>query len=129
MSEREDYQAHVIAKIWSIVKPDEESEYDTNNLYSYVLEGVAAKKRLAEGERAIKEFVISRTEEAFREFDNSDSAVGTAVLAERARYAKIADGILVAAGRLRRGYGELHPGIENFAQSFERAAREIKGNQ
>ena len=41
------YEAQVLAKIWSIVKPDEEAEYDTNNLYDLICEGVEARKAIA----------------------------------------------------------------------------------
>ncbi len=42
------YEAHVLAKIWSIVKKDSESEYDTNNLYDLVREGAEARRALAD---------------------------------------------------------------------------------
>lgn len=85
------YYRDLLMKIWETVKPDEESEYDSNNLYSYVKEGVAAKKRLAEGSRAIEKFVAERTEEALVEFDVTMAAVNAAVLAEKERCAMIVD--------------------------------------
>ena len=54
------------------------------------------------------------------------NVVVLAVLAERQRCSQIADGILVATGRLRRGYAHLHPGINGYADAFEREARRIK---
>lgn len=54
-----------------------------------------------------------------------EDRIHNAVLQERNRVEKIAEGIAVAAGRLRRGYGRLNPGIENFVESFEHAAREL----
>ena len=44
--DRDKYNRQVIAKIWGIVKPNEESEYDTNNLYDRLRELVAAEKKL-----------------------------------------------------------------------------------
>lgn len=41
--ERGEYNRHVLAKIWSIVKENEESEYDTNNLYDRLRELVGDK--------------------------------------------------------------------------------------
>lgn len=94
----------MLAKIWSMVKSDEDSEYDTNNLYSYVREGVEAKKRLVEGERAIKDFVAGRTEEALVEFDATVTAVNAAV--ERcAQFAEEFDDF-VYEGRKVDGYSK-----------------------
>ena len=55
--------------------------------------------------------------------------IAEAVLDERTRCAKIADGISVAAGRLRRGYSNLYPGIEEYAISFEREAERIRSGR
>ncbi len=41
------YSDEVLAKIWGIVKPTPESEYDTNNLYDLIRDGVKAKEDLA----------------------------------------------------------------------------------
>ena len=127
---KHDYEHHVLLKLWEIARPSEDSDYDTNNFYDYVREGVAAKRRLAEGERAIKEFVSESIGKAFNDFDNADSAVVVPLFWQNGRrHAEIADGILVAAGRLRRGYGHLHPGIESFVEAFERAARQIRSGE
>ena len=41
----DEYLHHVLTKIWSIVKPDPEADYDTNNLYDLVREGAEARAR------------------------------------------------------------------------------------
>lgn len=41
-----DYNFLVLAKIWSIIKPNEEAEYDTNNLYERLRELVSVENRL-----------------------------------------------------------------------------------
>jgi hypothetical protein len=53
--EKSDYRNHVLAKIWGIVRDGEDLDYDTNNLYDLIREGVQAKKDLAvERERCAK---------------------------------------------------------------------------
>lgn len=41
----------------------------------------------------------------------------------RAALASIMDGVMVATGRLRKGYSQLHPGISNFCDSYEQLGR------
>ncbi len=84
--ERADYNKHVLAKIWEILAdgeraldPDADPEYDTNDVYDLVRKGAEARKKLAEGERAIKEFLEGRIDEALTEFDVTVAAVASAV--------------------------------------------------
>ena len=81
-----DYRRDVLAKIWSIIAdgqraldPDADPEYDTNNLYDLVREGVEAKKKLAEDKREIAKFLEGRMEEAVVEFDATLKAASDAV--------------------------------------------------
>ena len=91
-----DYRRDVLAKIWSIIAdgqraldPDADPEYDTNNLYDLVREGVEAKKKLAEGEREIAKLLEGRMGEAAVKFDR----VLAAVAQERERCARIAESV------------------------------------
>lgn len=56
--------------------------------------------------------------------DREDCQAGVA--AERERILKIADGIGLAARRLRSGYGHMHPGINNYAQCFEHESDRLR---
>ena len=85
-AERLEYIQGVLSKIWSILAdgqraldPDADPEYDTNNLYDLVREGVEAKKKLAEGKREIAKFLDGRIEEAGVELDVTLKAASDAV--------------------------------------------------
>lgn len=54
---KHEYQNHVLAKLWEIVKPSEDSDYDTNNFYDYAREGVEARRLLESGPES---FVVSQ---------------------------------------------------------------------
>lgn len=73
------YLQHVISKAWRIaIGNDSEAEYDTNNFYDLIREGAEAKRRIADGDRAIKQFIAGFTQEALVEFDATLSAVSVA---------------------------------------------------
>lgn len=83
--ERE-YRDDVLAKLWGIATDgDPDADYDTNNFYDMVREGVEAKKELATGKREVKEFVASRIEQASAQFDATLDALVAERLAERER--------------------------------------------
>lgn len=86
--ERADYADHRLMKAWRIaVGDDPEAEFDTNNFYDLIREGAEAKKKLAEGDQAVKEFLAGRIDEALVEFDVTLAQVNIAV----ERCAKIAE--------------------------------------
>lgn len=79
---------HRLMKAWRIaVGDDPEAEFDTNNFYDLIREGAEAKKKLAEGDQAVKEFLAGRIDEALVEFDVTLAQVNIAV----ERCAKIAE--------------------------------------
>jgi hypothetical protein len=74
------YGRDVLSKAWEIAKGDDlEAEYDTNNFYDLIRDGVEAKRRIVEGELAIKEFMALKTEEASSEFYGTLEMVSMAV--------------------------------------------------
>ena len=84
--DRADYNKHVLSKIWQILAdgeraldPDADPEYDTNDVYDLVRKGAEARKKLADGERQIAEFLEKRTGEAAAGFDVVIKAVAEAV--------------------------------------------------
>lgn len=80
------YYRAVLSKAWEILAdgqraldPDADPEYDVNNFYDLVREGVKARKKLADDKREIEKFLTGRIEEALVEFDVTLKAVGDAV--------------------------------------------------
>lgn len=60
-------------------------------LMATIRQGLAAQQQIADGEKAVAEFLESRTEAASRRFDQAIDHIQVAVMAERERCAKIAE--------------------------------------
>jgi hypothetical protein len=78
----------IILKAWRIAIDKPEVEFDVDSFYDLIREGAEARKKLAEGDRQIKEFLAGRMEEASEQFDVTLKAVSDAVVVEREECAK-----------------------------------------